>query len=74
MMRAALAGRHAGRRLVEQQHLGLEPERHRDLDQALAAIGQLAHRAQRLVGEAEPLEQRVGLLDHVRGAIRPAAA
>ena len=65
---AALGRGHAGRRLVEQQHLGLEAERHGDLDQALAAIGQLAHRPQRLVGDAEPLEQRERLLDH--GAAR----
>ena len=37
----ALGARHAGGRLVEQQHLGLQAERDRDLDQALAAIGQL---------------------------------
>ena len=69
---AGLARRHAGRRLVEQQHLGREAERHRDLDQALAAIGELADRPQRVVGEAEPLEQREGFLD--RGAVMPGGA
>ena len=37
----ALGARHAGRGLVEQQHLGFEPERDRELDQPLAAVGQL---------------------------------
>ena len=31
---------HAGGRLVEQQHFGIERERGRDLQRALAAIGQ----------------------------------
>ena len=37
----AFGARHAGRGLVEQQHLGLQPERDRELDQPLAPIGQL---------------------------------
>ena len=66
---AALARRHAGGRLVEQQHLGLEAERHGDLDQALPAIGELA--TGRSASSARPrrLEQRIGLLDD--GAMAP---
>src|SRR3954462_2753464 len=45
--------RHAGRRLVEQQHLRLEAERDGDLNQALAAVGQILHRRARVVREAE---------------------
>ena len=36
----AFRARHAGGGLVEQQHLGFEPERDRELDQPLAPIGQ----------------------------------
>ena len=38
----ALLARHAGGRLVEQQHLGLGRERQRDLQQPLLAVGELA--------------------------------
>ncbi len=65
---AGFRRRHAGRRLVEQQHLGREAERHSDLDQALAAVGELLHRAKRFVVQAEPLEQAVGLVDDVAAA------
>ena len=37
----ALGAGHAGGGLVEQEHLGFEAERDGELDQALAAIGQL---------------------------------
>ena len=37
----AFGAGHAGGGLVEQQHLGLQSERDRELDQALPAIGQL---------------------------------
>ena len=40
----ALVARHAGGRLVEQQHLRPGRERERDLEQALAAVGKLARR------------------------------
>src|SRR6185437_1086042 len=60
---AAFARGHARGRLVEQQHAGLEAERHRDLDQALAAIGDLAHRTQRILGDAQLFEERIGLFD-----------
>ena len=39
----ALRARHAGRRLVEQQHARALSQRDRDLDQPLAAVGQFAH-------------------------------
>ena len=38
----ALVARHAGGRLVQQQHLGLGGERQRDLQQPLLAVGELA--------------------------------
>src|SRR6516225_10314557 len=60
---AALARRNSGRRLVEQQNLGRQRERHRNLDQPLAAIRKHADRAQRLIFEPEPFEQRVSFLD-----------
>ena len=43
--------------------LGDEGERHGDLDQPLAPIGERVDRAQRLIGEPQPLEQRKGFLD-----------
>src|SRR5512143_1352961 len=49
--------RHAGGRLVEQQHLGLERERGRDLQRALAAVGKLARRRLRERTEADRLDQ-----------------
>ena len=61
----ALGARHAGRRLVEQQHLRLKPERDRQLDQALAAVGQLRDAVPRVVRELQGLEQVHRLLDHV---------
>ncbi len=69
---AVLARRDAGRRLVEQQHLGGEPERHGDLYQPLPAIGEGADRAQRLIGEPDPFDEREGLFD--RGAVMPGRA
>src|SRR5207302_6057483 len=58
-----LARRHAGRGLVEQQHLRRQTERDGDLNEPLAAIGERADRAQRIVRETERLEQCEGLLD-----------
>ncbi len=58
----ALGRRNTGRRLVEQQHLRLQPERDGDLHQALLAVGQLLHRQQSIVGDAQTLEQRVGIV------------
>ena len=40
-MRSTSSCAHAGHRLVEQQHLGIERERGGDLERALAAVGQL---------------------------------
>ncbi len=64
---AAFARRYACRRLVEQQNLGIERERDGDLDQALAAVGEFTDRPQSLLAEAQPLDQREGLVD--RGAV-----
>ena len=49
----AFRRRHAGGRLVEQQHARLLRERDGDFDQALAAIGQFAHQLERIVGEPQ---------------------
>ena len=54
--------RHAGRRLVEQQHLGLERERGRDLERTLAPVGELAGVRVRELGQADRLEQRACLV------------
>ena len=68
----ALGGGEAGERLVEQQDPGPGGQRHADLEQALAAVGELidARRLEPL--EAEELDQRAGLLGDplvvVRGA------
>ena len=62
---------HAGRRLVEQQHLGLERERDGDLDQALAAVGQLAHRPPASSSRRSVSSSRCASRDHV-GWRRPA--
>ncbi len=59
----ALVLRHAGRRLVEQQHARLAGDRDRDLEQPLLAVrqdrGALVHH----VGEMESLEQREHFVD-----------
>ena len=56
----ALRRGHARRGLVEQQHLGLEPERDGDLHQALLAVGQVGDAHRGVVGEAERGEQALG--------------
>ena len=61
----AFGARHAGRGLIEQQDLRLEPDGDRELDQPLAAIGQLGDAAVRMVGELERLQEEHRLLDHV---------
>src|SRR5499426_767250 len=50
--------RHAGRGLVEQQHLGLEPERDGDFDQALLAVRQVDHAHRRVGVQSQAREQR----------------
>jgi hypothetical protein len=60
----ALRGRHAGRRLVEQQHARPLGERNRDLDQALAAIGQLTHQLERIVDQPQRFQVIERLVDH----------
>ena len=52
---------HARVRLVEQQDLGLDADRARDLEPTLVAVRQVAGRAVALVGESEQLEQLQGL-------------
>ena len=64
----ALVARHAGGRLVEQQHLRPGGERERDLQQALAAVGQFARRAIAVVAEHQRGEDRVRLVDRGRDA------
>ena len=52
----ALRRRHAGGRLVEQQHARLLRERDGDFHQPLAAIGQFAHQLQRIVDQPQRVE------------------
>ena len=66
----ALGARHAGRRLVEQQHLGLQAERDGKLDQPLAAVGQFRNGLVRDVGELEPRQKLHRLVDHVAARAR----
>jgi hypothetical protein len=49
---------HARRGLVEQHQLGLHGERGRDLERALAAVGELGSGDAREARELDPLEQR----------------
>ena len=48
---------HAGGRLVEQQHFGLQRQRGGQLEGAFAAVGKLPRRHLGVVGEAHRLEQ-----------------
>ena len=57
--------RHAGRRLVEQQHLRPGRERERDLEQPLLAVGELARRPVAARAEPQRLQDRIGLVDRV---------
>ena len=66
----ALGARHARRWLVEQQHLGLQAERDRDLDQALAAIRELGDAVARIVLELQGLEHVHRLVDHIHARAR----
>ncbi len=61
----ALGRRHASGGLVEQQHVGLEAERDRELDQTLAPVGQFGDAMGGVVGELERFEQRHRLVDHL---------
>ena len=68
----AFRRRHAGRRLVEQQHARALRQRDGDLHQPLAAIGQFAHQLERVVGDAQRVEMVERLVDHrALGAGRP---
>ena len=61
----AFGARHAGGGLVEQQHFGLQPDRDRQLDQALAAIGQFGHAVAREVRKLQRLQKLHRFLDDV---------
>ena len=64
---------HAGGRLVEQQHLRIERQRGRDLQRALAAIGQFDRRPVDDIGQADIGDQRQRALveiDRARGVDR----
>ena len=61
----ALLARHAGGRLVEQQHLRLRRQRQRDLEQPLLAVGQLARQAVAVGRQRQRLQDGVGLLHRV---------
>ena len=69
---AGLARGDPSRRLVEQQHLGGEGERHRDLDQPLTPIGERRDRLRRGIGQPHPLDHGKGFLDC--GAVIPGRA
>ena len=73
----ALVLRHAGRRLVEQQHPRPGRERQRDLEQPLLAIGELARRPVAGSPSRSDTRMRVGLVDgiaHRRGSSPPPVA
>ena len=61
----ALGARHPGRRLVEEQHLRLPPEGDRELDEPLAAVGELRDAARGVVGQPERPQQLHRLVDDV---------
>ena len=61
----ALLARHAGRRLVEQQHLRPGRQRQRDFEKALLAVGQFARRAVANRAELQRGENVVSLVDLV---------
>ena len=51
----ALVGAHAGGRLVEQQDLGIEHQRERDIEQLLVAVREIGRGDSELLGKAEHL-------------------
>ena len=67
-----LARRHAGRRLVEQQHLRRQPERDGNFDKPLASIGAACGPGERILGEAERIEQCESFFGD--GAVAPGRA
>jgi hypothetical protein len=62
--------RHARRGLVEQQYRRFQPQRDRDLHQALLAIGKVEHAPPCVVREAQRGEEVLALLAHVPMAAR----
>ena len=64
--------RHARGGLVEEQHVGFQSERDRDLHQALLAVGQVEDANARVLGEPERGEQLHALCAHIlMNASRP---
>src|SRR5579875_1190493 len=59
----AFFGWHAGRRLIEQQHLGTGGQRKGNLEQPLASIGQFARRPVAFLGESQPRENIMCFVD-----------
>ena len=66
-------GADPGHRLVEQQHRRLAGQQQRDLELALLAVGQRAGQRVAAVGEADPVQHRVGLARPPPGPPRRAA-
>src|SRR5882724_4011852 len=60
-----LERRHARCRLVEEQHLGFQAERDRDLDQTLLPVGQVEDALSRVFREPEGREQLQAFAAHV---------
>src|SRR5215203_1044406 len=60
-----LVDAHAGRRLVEHEHLRLQRQEQRDLELALVAVREGLRGELAAVGEAHLLEDRLGLVDEV---------
>ena len=56
----ALFGAHAGGRLVEQQHLGFEHQRQRDIEQLLVAMRQRRRGAVALAGQPQQFHRVLG--------------
>jgi hypothetical protein len=65
---AGLARRHARRRLVQQEEVGLAGKGDPDLELSLFAIGQVAGEARAVVAEVHALHQLLGARDHVAEA------
>ena len=69
----SLAFGHAGHRLVEQQHARPAGKRHRDLEQAALAIGQLGDALALHVFETELMQERIAGRADAAGRRRAAA-
>ncbi len=58
------ADRHAGGGFVQHQHGWPQAKCNCDFDQALLAVGQLPHRRQCVVRDAQAFEQRIGVFQY----------